>query len=301
MTIGDMERMVLVDAYAAIYRGFYAIRGLTNPAGEPVNALYAIAMFTLRLERELPNTHGAAVFDKGRPAHRTEAIPEYKANRAPMPDELRCQIEPIRQWFELLGWPLLQHEGWEADDLIAMAVAERGGLPVSIVSHDKDLAQLVGPDVAMVLAGKRGEWRKLDPAGVEEKFGVPPDAIPAYLALVGDSSDNIPGVAGVGPKTAAKLLARFGSLGAMLERCNEVERPALREKLTAARGLLERNLSAVKLGDAPPPADWGGRQALRRRPPKWAALTRVAEENGFKTVLKGLRDLQTEYQNLSLL
>ena len=201
-------RIVLVDGYGQIYRSFYAIRGLTAPGGQPTNALYGMVRFLLNLDAALPHAFGALVLDKGKPRQRLELLPEYKATRPPMPDDLRCQIEPIRVWSKALGWPLLEAEGYEADDLIAGVVSACSGSEVAILSHDKDLGQLIRPGVCLLQSGPKGALIQIGRDEITGKFGVSPEQLRDYLALVGDSSDNIPGVPGVGAKTETDLQAR---------------------------------------------------------------------------------------------
>lgn len=279
-----MKKIVLIDAYAQIYRSFYAVRGLSNPRGELVNALFGIARLLLNLENSLPSSHGAVVFDRGKPARRMELCPEYKAQRPPMPDELRRQVSPIREWLQAFGWPVLEQEGAEADDLIAAVAAVREELPVEILSHDKDLAQLVAPDVAMLHSVKGEQWDRVGPAEVEAKFGVPAAALGDYLSLLGDSSDNIRGVDGVGPKTAAKLLQEYGSIEGIQAHLADIASLRLREKLQAAGELLARNRELVRL-DLRLPTDWTGLEGIRRQAPDWDLIKKMAMDEGFKSML----------------
>ena len=260
------ERLVLIDGYAHIYRSFYAIRELTNAQGEPTNALFALARFLLRFEQEIPHRYGAVVMDKGPPRERLEILPEYKATRAPMPEALRSQLAPIRDWIHAAGWPIVEEEGREADDLIAALVEARAGCEVMIVSHDKDLSQLVQPGVVLLTPGKRGSFVRFDESAVQEKFGVPPQAIPDYLALTGDAVDNIPGVAGVGPKTAAALLQEHGNAERLFANLDALPQANLRRKLQDAQDLVRRNLKLVRL-DSTPPCGWTGLDGIRRREP----------------------------------
>lgn len=287
-------RVVLVDGYGQIYRSFYAIRGLTSPGGQPTNAVYGVARFLLSLDAALPHDYGALVLDKGRPPHRTALLPEYKATRPPMPDELRRQIEPITAWVKASGWEVLDSEGFEADDLIAAVAAACPGHEVAIISHDKDLSQLVRPGVYLLHSGPKGVLERLGREEVTAKYGVPPEQIRDYLALVGDSVDNIAGVPGVGAKTAAGLLRRFGSVDGILQHLAEVERPAVREALRTSGEILRRNLRLVALVEALPPG-WQGLDGLRRRKPDWQVLSAMAREFGFKSLLGELeRRLQDE-------
>jgi DNA polymerase-1 len=281
------DRLVLVDAYAQIYRAFYAIRGLTNDRGEPTNALFGMARFLLQLDEAFPSDWGAVTFDKGKAEERVQILPEYKANRPPMPEDLRAQVPAIQEWMTAAGWPLVIHEGWEADDLIALAVRERGDRPVVIVSGDKDLTQLVTDDVQLALPGGKASFAMLDADGVREKFGVPPEAMVDYLSLVGDSSDNIPGVQGVGAKTAASLLQEFGSIDSLLRQVEAVPRKAVRESLKAAGPLLERNRMLVSPRTGTPD-QWAGVGMMKRGEVDWDRLLDMARANQFKSLVSAL-------------
>ncbi|MDD4537770.1 MAG: 5'-3' exonuclease H3TH domain-containing protein [Lentisphaeria bacterium] len=294
-----MNKIVLIDAYAQIYRSFYAVRGLTNARGEMVNALYGIGRLLLNLERSLPSSYGAVVFDKGKPARRVELCPEYKAQRPPMPDDLRSQLPAIREWLAAFGWPILEQEGAEADDIIAAVASVREGLPVAILTHDKDIAQLVSAEVELLQSVKGDAWESVGPAEVEAKFGVPVVCLGDYLSLLGDSSDNIRGVDGVGPKTAAKLLQDYGSIDGILAHLNDISNGRLREKLQAAGDLLTRNRELVRL-DAALPDGWTGLDGIRRRPPDWARIKTLAEAEGFKSMLTSISEKQQKGQQLSL-
>ena len=275
---------MLVDGYAQVYRAFYAIPGLTAPDGRPTNALYGVIRLLLKLDQELPGGRGVVIFDCGRPQRRMDLLPDYKANRPPMPDALRAQLPELDQWLEALGWPVLRQEGREADDVIAAVAMAREGAETAIVTHDKDLMQLVVErDVYLVQTGAKGALDRIGPAEVEAKFGVAPGQIRDYLALLGDSSDNIPGVPGVGAKTAAALLKQFGSAEALLARIAEVAKPGIRKSLEENRNLLLRNLDLVRL-DLDLPPDWRGLDALRRRPLDGPRLQDMAAACGFRSL-----------------
>ncbi|MBN2451725.1 MAG: 5'-3' exonuclease [Lentisphaeria bacterium] len=292
--------ILLVDGYSQIYRAYFAIRGLTAPDGQPSNALFGMARFLLTLDQQLPHAYAALVLDKGKPRHRIELLPAYKATRPPMPDDLRSQVPPICDWARAMGWRVLQADGFEADDLIAVVVDQRGGRDVAIVSHDKDLGQLVQPGVALVQPGSKGSMKLVDPAAITEKFGVPPHQLVDYLALVGDTVDNIPGVPGVGSKTAAILLRRFGSIDGILADLDRIERPGLREGLRQSEAILQRNRSLVALRRTPPP-DWEGMEALRRGKPDWSLLLETALRFGFGSMTAEIRRRIDEDRNPRLL
>ena len=279
------ETIVLIDGYAMIYRGFHATPMFTGPSGLPTNAIYAIARFLMSLDKKLPHQLGAMMLDKGRCVRRVELHPQYKAQRPPMPEDLRCQIAGIREWVGAAGWNIVEQEGIEADDLIAGVALHREGHPVAIVSYDKDLAQLADPgrQVVIMQPGPGDAWNTLDHQGVIEKFGVPPDALRDYLAMVGDSADNIPGLAGVGPKTAVKLIEQFGTIDAILANPDAIASAALREKLRGSTDLLTKNRSLVKLDSVLPP-DWHGVSSLQRHEPDYPRLLRLCDEFGFKSL-----------------
>ena len=283
-----MKRMILIDAYGQIYRSFFAVRGLTNKKGEPVNALYGIARFLLGLEENQPSEFGAVAFDKGKCRRRCELLPEYKAQRPPMPEDLRSQIAPIKSWLEAFGWPMLEQEGIEADDLIASVAALREDCRVDILSYDKDLMQLVNDQVHILQPDKNSAWITLGQAEVEEKFGIRPEFIIDYLAMLGDSSDNIRGVEGVGAKTAAKLIQQFGPIENIFAHLEEAGSARLQENLQQSRELLLRNRELIRLDqDALP--NWAGLQTIRRSKPDWQAILALAEEQGFRSLTDTIR------------
>ena len=214
--------LVLVDGSSYLYRAFHALPALTNSKGRPTGAAYGMTNMLKRLEAEVAPELAAVVFDAKGKTFRDDLYPEYKANRPPMPGELRAQIEPIHALVRALGFPVLEVGGVEADDVIG-TLAERGkeaGLDVLVSTGDKDMAQLVDEHVTMV---NTMDGAVLDAAGVKGKFGVPPESIVDYLALVGDTVDNVPGVPKVGPKTAAKWLARYGTLDALIAQAGEIK------------------------------------------------------------------------------
>src|SRR5579862_3920766 len=202
--------LVLIDGSGYLYRAFHALPPLTNRLGEPTGALFGVFNM-LRLELKAKPDYIAFVVDAPGRTFRDDLYAEYKAHRAPMPDDLVAQIAPMRQLVDALGFPQLCIDGIEADDVIGTLAlqATANEIDVIVSTGDKDLAQLVGPHVTLVNTMTNS---RLDPAGVVAKFGVRPDQIVDYLALVGDSVDNIPGVEKCGPKTAAKWLTEYGTL-----------------------------------------------------------------------------------------
>ena len=213
--------LILVDGSSYLFRAFHAMPSLTSPQGEPTGAVYGVVNMLRSLLREYQPRQLVMVFDAKGKSFRNDLYPQYKANRPPMPDELRSQINPLHAVIEAMGIPMVIHEGVEADDVIGTLTrrAESEHLPVLISTGDKDMAQLVGAKVTLIntMTGVT-----MDPAGVKEKFGVRPEQIIDFLALVGDSSDNVPGVPRVGEKTAAKWLGQFGSLDEIVAHSEEV-------------------------------------------------------------------------------
>ncbi len=209
------KTLLLVDGSSYLYRAYHALPDLRSKDGFPTGAIRGVVSMMKLLREQYPAAHGACVFDdKGR-TFRDDWYPEYKATRSPMPPDLALQIEPIVEAVKLLGWTVLTVPGIEADDAIGTisCMAARGGFDVVISTGDKDLAQLVGPNVTLINTMSQ---ETLDVDAVRAKFGVPPERIVDYLALVGDSVDNIPGVEKVGPKTAVKWLAEHGSLDGVI-------------------------------------------------------------------------------------
>ncbi len=213
--------LLLVDGSSYLYRAYHALPNLTGPGGFPTGAMHGFIAMLKKLRGDHPAAHAACVFDAQGKTFRDEWYPDYKANRAPMPEDLARQIGPIHEAVRLLGWPVLEVPGIEADDAIGTLArrAARSGLRVVISTGDKDLAQLVDEHVTLVNT-MSGEV--LDVQGVKAKFGVEPQRIVDYLALVGDSVDNVPGVDKVGPKTAAKWIAEHGSLDAVMANAHAI-------------------------------------------------------------------------------
>jgi DNA polymerase-1 len=216
-----MPTLLLVDASSYLYRAFHALPELRTGTGEPTGAVYGVIAMLRRLESDFKADYRACVFDAKGKTFRNDWYPDYKAQRPPMPDTLARQIEPLHECIRALGWPLLAIEGVEADDVIGTLAREASGQGIEVVvsTGDKDLAQLVGPHVRLVNT-MSGEV--LDEAAVRMKFGVAPTQIADYFALIGDSVDNVPGVAKVGPKTAAKWLQEYGSLEAIVAHADEI-------------------------------------------------------------------------------
>ncbi len=246
---------ILVDGSSYLFRAYHALPPLTNSSGEPTGAIVGVLNMLRRLVDQYQPEYMAVVFDAPGGSFRNEIYPEYKANRPPMPDELRSQIQPLHDIIRAMGLPLLIESGVEADDVIGTLAqhATKQGLDTLISTGDKDMAQLVNGHVTLI---NTMSDQITDEGGVMEKFGVSPDQIIDYLALVGDSSDNIPGIPKCGPKTAAKWLAQYGDLDNLVAHADEIKgkvgeylRDCL-EQLPLARELATIKLD-VELGFAP--------------------------------------------------
>jgi DNA polymerase I len=237
--------LTLIDGSGYLYRAFHALPPLTNRSGEPTGALFGVFNM-VRLALKSKPDYVAFVSDAAGPTFRDELFAEYKAHRAPMPDDLRAQVEPMLALVGALGFPILRVDGVEADDVIGTLAlqAAASGIDVVISTGDKDLAQLVGPHITLVNTMTN---TTLDTAGVKTKFGVAPEQIIDYLALVGDSADNIPGVEKCGPKTAAKWLAEYATLDAVIANAGKIG-GKIGENLRAALPQLplSRQLATVK-------------------------------------------------------
>ena len=280
------KTLVLIDAYSQIFRAFYAIRSLTNAKGEPVNAAFVFTKLLLKLEQLYPSSAGAMLFDCGKVAFRTEILPEYKANRPPMPDDLKRQMPLIKHIAEAFGWQLFQHENWEADDLIGGFAGKYTSYQVQIVSSDKDLSQLVDDRVVMLVPSASG-FEKRGKAEVTAKFGVAPELIVDYLALLGDASDNIPGVPGIGPKSAVELLNTFGAAANWLNTPEKLADSKYSKKLFAHLDKLAKNRELIRLKTVLPP-DFDLPEPPERRTPDWQEIGRICRENQFNSILKDL-------------
>jgi len=248
MTPGSDGCFLLVDGHACAYRAFFAIRHLNSPTGGPVNAIFGFIKSVLKLHGRLGCTHGAVVWDGGLAAERVAALPGYKAQRPPMPAALGEQIDGMVEWLRAAGMNSLCRDGVEADDWIGGLAhqAEAAGRRVVIASPDKDFMQLVSPAIGLLHPNDKSEavWTREQ---VRARSGVEPGQIVDWLALVGDAVDNIPGVPGVGPKTAADLLGRLGSIEGIYERLAEVKSDRIRAALESAREAVTRNVMMVRL------------------------------------------------------
>jgi DNA polymerase-1 len=273
--------LYVVDALNFLFRAFHALPPLSNSRGLPTGAVYGLCQMLLRIEREWRPTHLCVVYDAPGPTFRDEIFAEYKANRPPMPPELAAQIGLSHRVVEAFGLPVLSVSGVEADDAIATLArqAVAAGLRVVICSSDKDLMQLCSDRIQLLDTMKN---KLLGPAEVQEKFGVPPDRLGDLLSLMGDSVDNVPGVAGIGPKTAADLIKQFGSLDGVLEHVSEIKGKK-GQTIAASRDAIEISRKLVRLReDVTLGRDV---QDLRRADPDRARLAELFGELEFTRLL----------------
>jgi DNA polymerase-1 len=301
-----MPRLLLVDGHYYLYRSFYAIRGLTNSRGEPVNAIYGFVKALRRMLSDLKPDFAAVVWDAGLPERRTQLQPEYKQHRDEMPEDLERQQVPIQKIVPMMGVASVLLANTEADDLIASYVEEarRGGIECVVATNDKDILQLVRDGVSIYSTAKadvgesNGGFKLLGVEEVRSKWGVEPSMIGDVLALTGDSADNIPGVPGVGGKTAAKWIARYGSLDQILV-AMDLD-PKVREKIETSRELILQNRHMVELDlDLPLPAPISGMGIT----PRYGELLESLRRCEFRSLIaeiereaEGKNDLRNKVQ-----
>jgi DNA polymerase I len=243
-----MSRLLIIDGHAYAYRAFYAIRQLHSPAGEPTNAIFGFVKMLAKMRAVLSPTHVVVVWDGGLSPERTAALPEYKSQRPEMPVDLGKQIDEIIHYLEAARVASFCQDGVEADDYIACAarLGAKAGWEVVIASSDKDFMQLVSPRIGLLNPNDKTEtvWTAEQ---VRTKTGVEPTQIVDWLSLVGDSVDNIPGVPGVGAKTAAGLLNQFGSIDVLYQRLDELSSQRLKTALNNSAELVRRNQELIRL------------------------------------------------------
>ncbi len=300
--------LILVDGSSYLYRAFHALPALSNSRGEPTGALLGVVNMVLKFMKEQHPEHIAVVFDASGRTFRDDLFAQYKAHRPRMPDDLRAQVEPLFAILRALGLPLIRIDGVEADDVIGTLAcrAAREGLKVLISTSDKDMAQLVDGSITLINTMSN---TTLDRAGVKAKFDVYPEQIADYLALVGDSSDNIPGIPKVGPKTAAKWLGQYGTLDGLVEQARQIEGKVgenLRSglvtlELSRKLATLDRNVALdISLEDLKPAAP--DREALRALYTRYElrALLRQLDGGSAPTVAAGARSTREPEPALDL-
>ena len=290
-------RLLLVDGHYYAYRSFFAIQGLKNSKGEPTNAVFGFVKALRKMLSDLKPDLAAVVWDAGLPERRMELLPSYKQQREETPDDLESQFSVIEEAVAALGAHNLSLEGHEADDLIAAyaTAARKEKADVIIATNDKDIYALVDGKTRIYTTNKsdvgdsKDGFALLGAAEVEAKWGVPPEMIPDVLALTGDSVDNIPGVEGVGPKTAAKLVLEHGGVSKILGKTSAIKNEKLRAKVEAAAQRVRDNMELVRLDDKlplPVPV-----KDLRIEP-DLSAVVALAKKCEFRSLL-------AEYEKLS--
>lgn len=286
-SVATHKRVFLVDGHSYLYRAFYATPHLSNSRGVPTNAIYAfVSMIRKLVDSEKPDTL-IVVFDSRGPSFREEISREYKAQRPAMPDNLSLQVPFVKQIIDAMGLPVVEKEGFEADDIIATItdhLKTKDDVMTFIVTGDKDMMQLVGDRVRILDSMKNVVIGEKE---VIEKFGVPPRNVVDYLSLCGDTSDNIPGVPGIGEKTARELVSSLGSVEEIYARIDEIKRKAVREKLITGREKAEmsRKLATLRY-DVPIEA---GVEGLAERPPDLETLRRLYRELEFTSLYREIR------------
>ena len=288
--VADKETIFLVDGSGYIFRAYYAMAysgggNMTTPEGTPVGAVYGYTSMMMKLLKDHKEAAIAVIFDAARATFRNDIYEDYKANRDETPEDLKPQFSLVREATEALGVPTVELAGYEADDLIATyaqhAVAK--GKKVVIISSDKDLMQLVTDDITMMDTMKN---KIIDTAGVIEKFGVPPNKVIDVQSLAGDSTDNIPGVPGIGIKTAAQLINEYGSLEELLERAGEIKQPKRREKLIENAEMARISMRLVTLDqDVPVPVDI---DTFTHHETSMPSIKAFLEKQGFKSLFSRL-------------
>jgi DNA polymerase I len=282
-----VDRLLIVDGHAYAYRAFHAIRGLRSPSGAPTNAIYGFVKMLAKMRAAVGPTHLMVVWDGGLSAERTAVLPEYKAHRPEMPDDLKPQLDEMVSYLKAAGIASFRRDGVEADDYIACLArrAADAGMASVIASSDKDFMQLVSARVGLLNPNDKSQTVWTDEQ-VRNKSGVEPSQIVDWLSLMGDSVDNIPGVPGIGPKTAADLLNQFGSVAELFRRLDEVKSERVRNALRGSADTVRRNGGLVRLRDDLP-CDFSPAQ-LADKPADAGRLRELFARWGFKGMLAEL-------------
>ena len=288
--MSETKRLVLIDGSGYVFRAFFALPPLTDPKGVPVGAVFGFCNMLFRLVQDMAGDQLVVVFDKGRASFRNQIYDAYKANRLEPPPELAPQFPLVREAAKAFGLPVIEADDYEADDLIATYArqAQEQGQEVIVVSSDKDLMQLIGRGVQMYDPMKQ---KAIDRAEVIARFGVGPELLRDVLALAGDTSDNVPGVPGIGVKTAAQLLQEFHSLDELLANAASIKQPKRRENLLAYAEQARLSRTLVTLCEtAPLPVPL---LELQVGPADYARLLEFARAHGFRSLAQRVEPLAT--------
>ena len=286
--MSETKRLVLIDGSGYIFRAFFALPPLTDPKGVPVGAVFGFCNMLFRLVQDMAGDQLVVVFDKGRASFRNQIYDGYKANRLEPPPELAPQFPLVREAAKAFGLPVIEADDYEADDLIATYARQacEQGQEVIVVSSDKDLMQLIGRGVQMYDPMKQ---KAIDRDEVIARFGVGPELLRDVLALAGDTSDNVPGVPGIGVKTAAQLLQEFHSLDELLANAASIKQPKRRENLLAYAEQARLSRTLVTLCEtAPLPVPLG---ELQVGPADYARLLEFARTHGFRSLAQRVEPL----------
>jgi DNA polymerase-1 len=291
-----VDRLLIVDGHAYAYRAFHAIRNLRSPSGQPTNAIYGFVKMLAKMRAAIQPTHLIVVWDGGLSEVRMTALPEYKAQRPEMPDDLKPQLDEIVGYLTAAGITSFVREGVEADDYIACLArhAASANMTVVIASSDKDFMQLVSPQVGLLNPNDKSEFVWTDEQ-VRAKTGVEPSQIVDWLSLMGDSVDNIRGVPGVGTKTATELLKQFGSVENLFNRLDEVKSEKLRTALRDSANTVQRNRGLVRLHDLP--CEFS-QENLAEKPTDAGKLRELYQRWGFKGLLAAMEESSREHQTV---
>lgn len=294
-----MERLLIIDGHSYAYRAFHAIRELHSPSGQPTNAIYGFIKMLAKLRATVEPTHWIVVWDGGLSDKRIAALPEYKAQRPEMPENMRPQLDEIGSYLEAAGIASFCRDGIEADDVIACIAwrAESLGWTTVIASSDKDFMQLVSPRIGLFNPHDKTEAVWTDEQ-VRAKTGVEPSQIVDWLSLIGDNVDNISGVPGVGPKTAADLLRQFGSVEKVFEQLDEVKSEKLRTSLDKSRDVVLRNRELVRLHEVE--CDFSPEE-MAVKAPDTARLLELYGRWGFKSLRAALEESASRQRQAALI
>ncbi len=285
-----MDTLVLIDGNAILHRAFHALPPLTNKRGEPINAVYGLVSMLLRVIQDLKPTRIAVAFDEKEPTFRHKALPSYQAQRPPTHADLSSQFEKAKNFLSAAGIPIYSKPGFEADDVIGTIATKADG-EVIIITGDRDQLQLVddkkGIKLYMPIAGLANA-KMFGEAETIERMGVPPSQIDDFKALVGDPSDNYSGVLGIGPKTAIKLIEKFGSIENIFAHLSDIE-PKVRDKLSAQKDVAKLSLKlATIVRDVPVKIDFDKMSGWKVDSPK---VLKLFEEFGFKTLTNRIKSV----------